>query len=122
MTREEAIEELKQRVSNMKFVDETYVDCVNGEALEMAIEALEKQIPKKPNTTVTDEYDDNKFVRVKIIECKCSRCNQKIFFSAPLSIDGYCRYCGQALDWSDLFGLPKNLHITRADGNLVKPE
>lgn len=43
MTREEAIEELEQRLSTLRFVGGTYVDCVNGEALEMAVEALEHQ-------------------------------------------------------------------------------
>lgn len=43
MTREEAIKRLEQRLWNMKYVNETYVDSVNGEALEMAVKALKKQ-------------------------------------------------------------------------------
>ena len=42
MTREEAIKELEQRLSTLKFIGGSYVDCVNGEAIEMAIEALKK--------------------------------------------------------------------------------
>lgn len=42
MTREEAIKELEQRLSTLKFIGGSYVDCVNGEAIEMAIEALAK--------------------------------------------------------------------------------
>lgn len=43
MTREEAIKELEQRLSTLKFIGGSYVDCVNGEAIEMAIEALKQQ-------------------------------------------------------------------------------
>lgn len=43
MTREEAIEELTQRTEVFKCLHKTYVDCVDGEALEMAIEALKEQ-------------------------------------------------------------------------------
>lgn len=113
MTREEAISQIKWYFEED---DGMSAEGITKEAVSMAIEALEKQIPKKPNTTVTDEYDENKFIRVKIIECKCPRCDQKFFFSAPLSFDMYCRHCGQALDWNELF----RLHIIRADGNLVK--
>ena len=50
---------------------------ING----LAIEALEKQIPKKPTKT-----------RSEIV---CPTC-KTLVGSSP-----YCRYCGQALDWSD---------------------
>ena len=43
MTREEAIKKLERRLSNMKFVDDVYVDCVDGEALEMAVKALKRE-------------------------------------------------------------------------------
>ena len=59
------------------------------EALNIAIEALEKQIPKK----------------VKIDEgyglCPiCNHCIEDIDFISDNS-HKYCDYCGQALDWSD---------------------
>lgn len=50
-----------------------------AEAFEVAIEALEKQIPKKPVE-----------VRNEIV---CPTC-KTLVGSSP-----YCRYCGQALDW-----------------------
>lgn len=50
---------------------------ING----LAILALEKQIPKKPTKT-----------RSEIV---CPTCNTLVG-SSP-----YCRYCGQAIDWSD---------------------
>lgn len=49
-------------------------------SFEMAIEALEKQIPKSPVE-----------VRNEIV---CPTC-RTLVGSSP-----YCRYCGQALDWS----------------------
>ena len=56
-------------------------------AYEMAIKALEKQIPKKPIS-----YDDcEQFV----IRCTCGKCTDTRFFH------GYCTWCGQKLDWSD---------------------
>ena len=50
-------------------------------ALQIAVKAVEKQIPKKPRKT-----------RSEIV---CPTCNTLVG-SSP-----YCRYCGQALDWSD---------------------
>lgn len=51
------------------------------EWLEKAKEALGKQIPKKPVKTKS--------------EIVCPTCNT-FLGSSP-----YCRYCGQAIDWSD---------------------
>lgn len=51
------------------------------ECHNIAISALEKQIPKKPVKT-----------RSEIV---CPICNTLVG-SSP-----YCRYCGQAIDWSD---------------------
>ena len=56
-----------------------------AEALEAAIQALEKQIPKKPDFT-----EDKTFAL-------CPRCNGK----GLLDKQKYCDNCGQKLDWSD---------------------
>lgn len=87
MTNEEAIERLKKRICNEGVIraDKTYHfctdECMHGKKyceIALAIEALEKQIPKKP---IEDYY--------------CPSCN---------AIAGktyhYCWCCGQALDWS----------------------
>lgn len=56
-------------------------------AKDKSIEALEKQMPKKPIS-----YDDcEQFV----IRCTCGKCTDTRFFH------GYCTWCGQKLDWSD---------------------
>lgn len=80
MTIEEAIKELEQRLSTLKFIGGSYVDCVNGEAIEMAMEALrnpEKQFAK----WIEDGYED--------WYPTCSYCgymSQEEF--------NYCPYCG----------------------------
>ena len=60
------------------------------EAVKMAIEALEKQIPKKA-IEVTDE--GFRFIHV----FRCPNCNEK--FGGRTA--KYCYHCGQALDWSE---------------------
>nr|DAL11116.1 MAG TPA_asm: ribosome, girodazole, girolline, antibiotic complex, 50S [Caudoviricetes sp.] len=61
-------------------------DCGNCDkcevtiAYDMAIKALEKQIPKKAGSIYKGDY-------------KCPSC-KTLVGSSP-----YCRYCGQALDW-----------------------
>ena len=56
-----------------------------AEALDVAIQALEKQIPKKPDFT-----EDKEFVL-----CPC--CNG----NGLADKQEYCDNCGQKLDWSD---------------------
>lgn len=51
---------------------------------ELAIKALEKQIPKKPKT-------DDRYVMYI-----CPRCNEFIKINK-----NYCMNCGQKLDWSE---------------------
>ena len=53
-------------------------------AKEMAINALEKQIPKKPKT-------DDRYVMYI-----CPWCNDFVKVS-----HNYCQNCGQKLDWSE---------------------
>ena len=87
MTESEAVEKLKNMRLFMKIEDE-HNDCKFTEddynANEMAIQALEKQIPKKPNT-------DDRYV---MYICPC--CNDFVKVS-----HNYCQNCGQKLDWSD---------------------
>ena len=54
------------------------------EACRMGMEALEKQIPKKPNGM------------------QCSVCGEQIFFE-PIDHNQktYCWLCGQKIDWED---------------------
>ena len=42
MTREEAVSIIKERIHVTEYVESSYVDCVDIEALRMAIKALEQ--------------------------------------------------------------------------------
>lgn len=63
---------------------------VAKEAEEIIISALEKQIPKKPNT---HGYREGR--EINTISYTCPICNKHI------GRDVYCKHCGTALDWSD---------------------
>ena len=76
MTYKEAIEYLKWK----SFQD------YSGTPYELAIEALEKQIPKKP-------YKDRENGVYYKEHCPC--CGRSLFPN-----DHHC-VCGQAIDWSD---------------------
>ena len=71
MANEEAIIDIRENIQPI----------IGGKSLDIAISAIEKQIPKKPTKT-----------RGEIV---CPTC-KTLVGSSP-----YCRYCGQALDWSD---------------------
>ena len=82
MTESRAIKFIKERVD---FIEDYYEEMSDyKDALEMAVNALEKQIPQKPKT-------DDRYV---IYICPC--CNNLIKLCK-----NYCEYCGQKLDWSD---------------------
>ena len=61
------------------------------EELEVVVEALEKQIAKKPKKTGIEGY---RYVDVYI----CPTCKGN--FSGTRIAD-YCYHCGQKLDWSE---------------------
>lgn len=98
MTNEEALIWFKDDLKNGKCSDE----CPQCNAMEKAIEALEKQIAKKP------QYVDTRFRHhgrkisdgSSLDKCyKCPNCNSHIFH--VFNTEKCCQYCGQALDWSD---------------------
>ena len=62
---------------------------VFGEALILAINALEKQIPKKPHKN---------FEKFSGVWCSCGKYLGKGYFVEKQS---FCSNCGQKLDWSD---------------------
>ncbi len=88
MREREAVEKLKNmrlfmqledNKNECKFTEDDY------KANEMAVQALEKQVPKKPDFTEDKEF------------ALCSCCNGK----GLLDKQKYCDNCGQKLDWSD---------------------
>ena len=87
MTEQEAIRRIKNHneVHNRK---EKHFAIHITEALNMAVKALEKQIPKK-------------LLYVGIEQC-CPVCKDGICLIGDDGCYGnYCANCGQALDWSD---------------------
>ena len=67
------------------------------EALEMAVKALEKQVPKKP-TKLGSKLLIGAGWTYKCPTC-CSVCGENKYHPEVTQDDMYCTQCGQALDW-----------------------
>ena len=95
MTESEAIEKLKNMRLFMQIEDKNN-DCKFTEddykANEMSIQALEKQIPKKPI------FANNMMTKDKFLMCPC--CEFR-FPDSLVFLKTRCWNCGQKLDWSD---------------------
>ena len=95
MKESKAIEKLKNMRLYMQIEDESN-DCKFTEddykANEMAIQALEKQIPKKPI------FANNMMTKDKFLMCPC--CEFR-FPDSLVFLKTRCWNCGQKLDWSD---------------------
>lgn len=83
MTENEVIKEVRFNMSEIGLNDEAAKRV--SEAKNIAVQALEKQIPKKPDFTEDKEF------------ALCPCCNGKGLFNKRK----YCDNCGQKLDWSD---------------------
>ena len=75
----------------------------NAHALDVAIQALEKQIAMKPNKAIDSTWGIKKEVHVCPV---CDYYLTEVHFIAPQKIESnkkitYCETCGQAIDWSD---------------------
>ena len=87
MTESEAIKEIRFNMSTIGLSNEAAKRVV--EARDMAINALEKQIPKKPHKN---------FEKFSGVWCSCGKYLGKGYF---IDKPSYCMDCGQKLDWSD---------------------
>lgn len=91
MTKEEVIKIVNENAVPVFPLQIEYQDWLT--AMGIVTEALEKQIPQKPN--YVGELDDNGNA---IVECKC-------FATQDIAIEThkqcYCWKCGQLLDWSE---------------------
>lgn len=68
------------------------------EALEMAIKALEKQMPMKP---IYSDYDDNGYDDELIpYKAACPICGYEFEFGYWNDEDNHHCVCGQRIDWS----------------------
>ena len=98
MTNKEAIKEITKMAFQI-FVESKVMANQNTkdkhEALVLAVNALEKQIPKKPYKRKEHKSKD--------YYCAiCERClGNEIELRFACLQPEYCEHCGQALDWSD---------------------
>jgi hypothetical protein len=96
MTESEAVEYLKNRYlvvgSRVNGGEKGIKRCEqHNESIDMAIQALEKQIPKRPIKS--------KEQRIRYVNTYyCPTCN--LGFTG-FNIAKWCYHCGQKLDWSD---------------------
>ena len=74
----------KDVIEYFKFCKSAVETC--NEALGLAVEALEKQVPFKPT-----RIEERKEYNCKFGNCKCG--------DRVIDAYGYCSKCGQALDW-----------------------
>lgn len=89
MTEQEAVGRIKNHIE-IHSRKEPFFAIYITEALDMAVEALGKQIPKKVKQTFKNGYD----------LVYCPRCGVRfIQYGRP-----FCEECGQALDWSERNG------------------
>lgn len=110
MTENEAIKEFQQNI------DMLFGSNISKEASELAIQALEKQIPKKPilkngesGSFVDYENGHGEYRVIKWQDWVCPICGwfvgQRYNRSQNHSHDqrkcNYCNECGQKIDWSD---------------------
>lgn len=67
-------------------LDRIFVEPVDAEPFDMAIEALEKQIPKP--------------VKITTSTIRCGECNRQLSGIGNIhSKRNYCQGCGQAIKW-----------------------
>lgn len=92
MTNEEAKALFEEDLKDGKCSD----DCPECNAREKAIEALEKQIPKKP-TFEGDGFDENGNIIYDTWICPC--CEEE--YEVDYDDHKYCPWCGQMIDWRD---------------------
>lgn len=99
MTNEEAIKNQLKPLLKLHFEKPNGdADVEFYEAIEKAISALEKQIPKKAEWTVDGSWG------VKSKQPVCPACDYyltKFQFIGDGEKKTYCEYCGQAIDWSE---------------------
>lgn len=90
MTESEAIEAIQ---FDLKIGGEIHSQVLRN-AVDVAIQALEKQIPMKPYHISPVDDNDNANV-------ECQECHATTDYAVNVIKRGHCWKCGQLLDWSD---------------------
>ena len=86
MTAEEAIKTIEVAIAEVEW--EYPLDY--SVAFETAIEALEKQVPKKP---IESKYGE---------QISCPHCSATLIYCLHSYKGSYCEECGQRLDWEGI--------------------
>ena len=95
MKPEKAIEILRGRINLTKKVWSNVPEIIEcREALELAVKALQIQIPMKPNNIKSILDFSGRYYTTK---GNCPVCNREGLYKS----DFYCNKCGQKLDWSE---------------------
>ena len=104
MTESKAIE-LLEYIRETGNGETPYVGCAQNIAIEMAINALKKQIARKPNKAIDRTWGIENEVNV------CPVCDCYLTSVHFISIDenevkgtdkvSYCESCGQKIDWNE---------------------
>ncbi len=100
MTAEEAIKDICRQLAEIESEDADVT--ISTESLCMAIEALKKQIPKKPVFVDTRFRYHGRSISdgLSLSKCyKCPGCNTHIFH--VWDDENFCKSCGQKLDWGE---------------------
>lgn len=93
MKPEESIKILRKRIDLIKQDWSDMADLVEYQkALERAVKALEKQIPRKPDNIKSILDFSGRYYTTK---GNCPVCNREKLYKS----DFYCNKCGQKLDW-----------------------
>lgn len=71
-------------------------DNKSVQAIKIAKECIEKQMPKKPDFEC-DGYDENGFIILDTWICPC--CEE--WYETDYDVHKHCPNCGQAIEWSD---------------------
>lgn len=70
------------------------------EAFKIAVQAMEKQIPKKPTYVDTRFRNHGRSIADGSSLCKCYKCpNCWSHIFHVFDSETHCQHCGQALDW-----------------------
>ena len=97
MTESEAIE-LLESIREIGNGEVPYVGCAQNIAIEMAIQALEKQIPKKPI------FDFNSCDTLSRFHCACGKIiwvHHNIGTMDNNDAPNYCSNCGIKFNWDE---------------------
>lgn len=89
-----ALEEVNQVIANADVARVPGEAYAMKPALELAIDAIQKQIPKGP---LVFNKKEKRYPPVYI----CANCNRSEYIRQIDALDTYCGFCGQAQDWRE---------------------